>query len=337
LANENKVIVTKSKLDALADSISAKTSKSLPMTITQMKDAVDRIDTSGGGITPTGTKQISITTNGTVTEDVTAYANAEISVNVVNQDYEDALVALGTQSDLTDSIEALTVYSNDITGEEDVNLSDAVHTLGSGYGQGGETDYDSAILPSEYQRVEYIESNGTQFIRLPFGFSPSDEIYTKMAIDTSMGTDKFMVCPQTWNNDNNRFGIIGVHIQKKLGVAYGSIATNLSLMATQTTNDGLLHKYSYKNKFFWSDDLDIAYGTGAAAFGADTANLKLFYGYNANTKGKIAYYVHKKENTSVVLYACYRKADGVIGLYDVDNDVFYTNDGTGTFTKGADI
>lgn len=35
-----------------------------------------------GGVTPTGTKQISITENGTTTEDVTNYANAEITVNV---------------------------------------------------------------------------------------------------------------------------------------------------------------------------------------------------------------------------------------------------------------
>lgn len=34
------------------------------------------------GITPTGTKQISIAANGTTTEDVTNYANAEITVNV---------------------------------------------------------------------------------------------------------------------------------------------------------------------------------------------------------------------------------------------------------------
>lgn len=35
-----------------------------------------------GGITPTGTKQISIASNGTVTEDVTDYASAEITTNV---------------------------------------------------------------------------------------------------------------------------------------------------------------------------------------------------------------------------------------------------------------
>lgn len=37
---------------------------------------------ASGGITPTGTKQISITQNGTTTEDVTNYASAEIMVNV---------------------------------------------------------------------------------------------------------------------------------------------------------------------------------------------------------------------------------------------------------------
>lgn len=37
---------------------------------------------------------------------------------------------------LTDSINALTTYANEVTGQSDTTLSDAVHTLASGYGQG---------------------------------------------------------------------------------------------------------------------------------------------------------------------------------------------------------
>lgn len=40
---------------------------------------------SGGGITPTGTKEITISKNGTITEDVTNYASAAITVNVPSQ------------------------------------------------------------------------------------------------------------------------------------------------------------------------------------------------------------------------------------------------------------
>ena len=34
---------------------------------------------------------------------------------------------------------------------------------------------------------------------------------------------------------------------------------------------------------------------------------------------------------------CYRKSDSVIGMYDTINQTFYTNAGTGAFTKGSDI
>ena len=38
---------------------------------------------------------------------------------------------------LTDSINALTTYANEVTGASDTTLSDAVYTLASGYGGGG--------------------------------------------------------------------------------------------------------------------------------------------------------------------------------------------------------
>lgn len=74
-----KVLVTEAYLQDIADSIREKNGSTDTYTPAEMSSAIDDIPT---GITPTGTKQISITSNGTTTEDVTNYANAQISVNV---------------------------------------------------------------------------------------------------------------------------------------------------------------------------------------------------------------------------------------------------------------
>lgn len=46
---------------------------------------------------------------------------------------------------LTDSINALTTYANEVTGGSNTTLSDAVHTLASGYGQGGGVNYLNSV------------------------------------------------------------------------------------------------------------------------------------------------------------------------------------------------
>lgn len=82
-----------------------------------------------------------------------------------NQDYEDALVALGVQSDLADSIEALTTYANSVTGESDTTLSDAVHTLGIGYGGSSYSadDLFSGLQPSGDVTVTLSSVTGAPF------------------------------------------------------------------------------------------------------------------------------------------------------------------------------
>lgn len=74
------VAISDSILTDIADAIRSKNGTENTYKPSQMPDAIEAI--SGGGITPTGTKQISITENGTTTEDVTNYADAEITVNV---------------------------------------------------------------------------------------------------------------------------------------------------------------------------------------------------------------------------------------------------------------
>ena len=206
---------------------------------------------------------------------------------------------------------------------------------------GGEIDYDNVTLPSEYQRVEYIESAGSPYIELPFGFYPTDEIITKAALDSSVNTrGKFLVASKQWNTDNNRFGFVGLSTYNNtgyMGICYGAEDWSNKTMWPIKLNDGNIHEWRYKDGIASIKDVKNAIGTYGITYGTESTAIRLFFGYDTNTKGKIAYYIHKKENTSVALYACYRKADDVIGMYDVDNDVFYTNAGSGAFTKGADV
>lgn len=87
----SKVSITRSKLDSLADAIGSKSSRGIPLTIDQMRDAVLDIEI---GITPSGTKNI--TKNGTY--DVTEYASTEVNVSATEgsayQD-EDGYIVLG--------------------------------------------------------------------------------------------------------------------------------------------------------------------------------------------------------------------------------------------------
>lgn len=75
-----RVTVNETYLSDIADAIRSKNGTENTYTPAEMAEAIGAI--SGGGITPTGTKQISITSNGTTTENVTNYESAEISVNV---------------------------------------------------------------------------------------------------------------------------------------------------------------------------------------------------------------------------------------------------------------
>lgn len=80
----SNVLVEKNKLDVLATAISNKSGEPLTLTLDEMVEAVDGIETGGGGITPTG--NIDITQAGVT--DVTNYATATVpSAAVVDADH----------------------------------------------------------------------------------------------------------------------------------------------------------------------------------------------------------------------------------------------------------
>jgi len=80
-------------------------------------------------------------------------------------------------------------------------------------------------IPEEYQEVEYIESTGTQYIELPFGFLDTDEIKI-VACEMTMANDKFMVAPLKWETVR-RFAMVGSY-GNKFSIGFGNKGTSLA-------------------------------------------------------------------------------------------------------------
>jgi hypothetical protein len=103
-------------------------------------------------------------------------------------------------------------------------------------------------------------------------------------------------------------------------------------------------------------ELDLSYQNLALQFDGNTTNLKVscvgtttnleFFIFARNVDGNANMYSKRKlynlklyQNDIIIrdFIPCYRKSDNVIGLYDLVNQMFYTNAGTGTFLKGGEI
>lgn len=77
---------------------------------------------------------------------------------------------------LTDSINALTAYANEVTGASDTNLSDAVHTLASGY---GEVDSSTVIVDdnTKYFNMSSDPRETLQSFTRAFAYKPFEVVY----------------------------------------------------------------------------------------------------------------------------------------------------------------
>lgn len=100
-------------------------------------DGYDRVTVSVPPTIPE-IEALTVTEDGVYTSSGDGYNPVTVNTGVgaLRHEIASAETASGC-SPLTEGLTALTTYANEITGESDTNLSDAVRSLADGYGQGG--------------------------------------------------------------------------------------------------------------------------------------------------------------------------------------------------------
>lgn len=198
--------------------------------------------------------------------------------------------------------------------------------------------YDNRILPIEYTQVDYIKNSGTQYINT--GFVPDFDNGFRLEIEytpTYLNTRGCLL--SNWSGANNvsfeiyptgiqRLYIVegntndyieALTLERNKGVAqyYDGVVTHSLNGETKSFNRSYTGKSAYELSMF----VDLA-----RRFSTFTNYLKIY--------GCKMY-----DGTTLVrdFIPCYRNSDNEIGMYDLVNNQFYTNAGTGTFQYGAAI
>lgn len=197
-------------------------------------------------------------------------------------------------------------------------------------------------LPSEYQEVEWIASNGNQYIKTEFIPNANTKMYVKASTNiaqtdtTILGSNKSSAGrPQISININGSSYYMMQFTDNNTSGARRAITSNVNAI------DNDIHEI---NGEFNKLTVDGVTFTESNIFGASmTHPIYLFCLNNYGTatrkyKGSIySVQIWSGANLRLDFVPCYRKADGVIGMYDMIAETFYTNGGTGTFTKGGNV
>lgn len=194
------------------------------------------------------------------------------------------------------------------------------------------------ILPKAYKRVEWIENTDKDYIATNiFPFKTTVIIDFQYTVNPGATVNTMFGC---WNKNNRFYGF-----RQFNNYFWASTRSNTNIRIRPFDLNRHVGVFNDENGVCSIDTDETApsadYDLTAVAayplyiFGTNDAGPNV-----ANAKCRIyaIRFIDKQTNINIGNFIpCYRKSDGEIGMYDTVTDTFYTNAGTGTFTKGADI
>lgn len=190
---------------------------------------------------------------------------------------------------------------------------------------------ESQLLPDGYTQVEYIESSGTQYIDT--GFKPNQD--TRVVMEAQMLNDpKSSTAIYFGCRDGKFFELYKAGSGQNLTFLYNSDYSQYFTVNYLARRIVEINKNSAT-----VDGTTLTYSAGTFQL---TQSLYLGADNESGTAKAITalriYSCQIYDNGTLIRdYVPCTNSEGVAGLYDLANDVFYTDAAGGAFTAGAEI
>lgn len=202
-------------------------------------------------------------------------------------------------------------------------------------------------LPLEYQEVEYIQNGLEQSIDTGWyrDYSKNIEIESQVNIlatnyrycilsDYFSGTQYSLSC-EIFNDNKVRYYVYGTNDIRTTNTITSGQFHKIIYNYNVSTNKGTVIFDDISTSMDFTSDVQGKVSDYSAYIFVD--RVKRYSVYNQPMQLKS---LKIKENGVLVrnYIPCYRKSDNVSGLYDIANNVFYTNqENTGNFSVGANV
>ena len=196
---------------------------------------------------------------------------------------------------------------------------------------------------ANYNQLSYLESTGTQWIELNY-YADWDKDLIKIKCNWTSNEVNQMIL--SFGGTEAKAGWLYSYAStSKVTFYYFNNSGSQSGLDYCSQSESLnTHEYilDLKNKLGLFDNNNIG-STNTSISSTSPYKIRLFSGGGSYaeqylTSGKIYEFTLIRDgNITLNLIPAQRRSDGVLGLYDEKNNVFYTNQGTGTFIAGNTV
>lgn len=205
-------------------------------------------------------------------------------------------------------------------------------------------DENEINLPDGYIRLDYIQSSGSQYIDTGINLTSISNLKIEadaqfMNIDTS--SSKLIFGTGTYNSNSGNRRLFGIGIWSSQSQGFRAInnttAANGIYISNSLDTNRHIFKIDLSNNSASLDNSSVNFQNNG---NQSSASLIIFGGRNIAQSSLPVYYLSSIKLYSFKIYSnidliynfvpCLNE-NGVAGLYDVVNEQFYSNNGTGTF------
>ena len=285
----------------------------VPTDTADLTNGAEFITASSLPIVNNGT--LTIQANGITVGTFTANQAGNTTANIVVPDSATWGNITGTLSNQTDLQNALNAKQDVLTS---ANAGNCIQIVSGG----------SSGLPAEYQEVEYLQSSGTQYIdtgvvlddtmtiRIKYDFIRSGFVFGSRVSASSRYSG---ITNEGGGAYNIRYGNTVIYTQNT--APFGTVDVVISPNGV-TLNGEEVSTTAYGDSFYAGNCYLFTSNSNGVPFTGDYATNR----------------VRRFTIDNVIdLVPCKRKSDDVLGMYDLINDEFLTNAGTGTFLTGGNV